>query len=126
MTRQRDTLLDVIEHAQGHPDADGLYALARQRDPRISLSTVYRTLHLLARHDLVDELHLAEEHHHYEPRTGGPAHYHLVCVACGDVQEVTGGVLERLREELRRDRGFRLTAAELEVQGRCRRCAPAG
>ena len=74
----------------------------------------------------MDALHLAEEHHHYEPRTGRPAHYHLACVACGDVQEVTGGGLARLREALRRDRGFRLTAAELEVQGRCRCCAPAG
>jgi Fur family transcriptional regulator, ferric uptake regulator len=126
MTRQRDTLLDVIEHAEGHPDADGLYALARRRDPRISLATVYRTLRLLARHDLVDEVHLAEERHHYEPRTGRPEHYHLVCVGCGDVQEVAGGVLDRLREALRRDRGFRLTAVELEVRGRCRRCAPAG
>src|SRR5262249_20051817 len=58
MTKQRDTLLDVIEHAQGHLDADGIYDLARQRDPRISLSAVYRTLNLLKHHDLVDELHL--------------------------------------------------------------------
>src|SRR3712207_5883151 len=79
MTKQRETLLDGIEHAEGHLDADGIYDLARKRDPRISLSTVYRTLNLLKHHDLVDELHLSEEHHHYEPRTGRPQHYHLVC-----------------------------------------------
>ena len=73
MTKQRDTLLDVIEHAEGHLDADGIYDLARKRDPRISLSTVYRTLNLLKHHDLVDELHLSEEHHHYEPKSGRPA-----------------------------------------------------
>ena len=67
-----------------------LYGLARRRDTRISLSTVYRTLPLLARHGLVDELRLAEEHHYYEPRTGRPEHYHLVCVACGDAQGVAG------------------------------------
>jgi Fur family transcriptional regulator, ferric uptake regulator len=125
MTKQRDTLLDVIEHAEGHLDADGIYDLARRRDPRISLSTVYRTLNLLKRHDLVDELHLSEEHHHYEPKTGAPQHYHLVCVDCGSVQEVSGGVLDRLREELLRERGFRVTGVQLDVQGHCGSCPPA-
>ena len=36
MTQQRDVLLDVIEHAGDHLDADGLYRLARERDNRIS------------------------------------------------------------------------------------------
>jgi Fur family transcriptional regulator, ferric uptake regulator len=123
MTKQRDTLLDVVEHAEGHLDADGIYDLARRRDPRISLSTVYRTLNLLKRHDLVDELRLSEEHRHYEARTGRPEHYHLVCVDCGSVQEVPGAFLDRLREELRRERGFRVTGVQLDVQGHCGRCA---
>ena len=67
MTKQRDTLLDVIEHAEGHLDADGIYAWP-QAGPR------HQPLHglphpnLLKHHDLVDELHLSEEHHHYEPK----------------------------------------------------------
>jgi Fur family ferric uptake transcriptional regulator len=125
MTKQRDTLLDVIEHAEGHLDADGIYDLARRRDARISLSTVYRTLNLLKRHDLVDELHLSEEHHHYEPKTGGPQHFHLVCVDCGSVQEVSGGVIDRLRDELKQERGFEVSGVQLDVQGHCGRCPAA-
>src|ERR671922_310161 len=101
MTQQRDVLLDVIEHAGAHLDADGLYRLARERDNRISLSTVYRTLSLLKRHDLVDELHLSEEHHHYEAKSADQ-HYHLVCTECGAVEEFASGVAERLRDELNR------------------------
>src|SRR5437764_7485389 len=82
MTQQRDVLLDVIETAGAHLDADGLYQLARQRDNRISLSTVYRTLALLKQHNLVDELHLSEEHHHYEAKSARQ-HYHLLCTECG-------------------------------------------
>lgn len=125
MTKQRDALLEVIEHAEGHLDADGIYDLARRRDPRISLSTVYRTLNLLKHHDLVDELHLSEEHHHYEPRSGRPQHYHLVCVDCGTVQEFSGGVLDGLTDELRREQGFVVTGLQLDVQGHCGRCATA-
>ena len=122
MTQQRDVLLDVIEHAGEHLDADGLYHLARKRDNRISLSTVYRTLALLKRHDLVDELHLSEEHHHYEAKRE-QHHYHFLCTECGAVTEFAGGAADRLRDELRREHGFHVTAMQLDIAGVCARCA---
>ncbi len=122
MTQQREILLDVIEHAGEHLDADGLYRLARERDRRISLSTVYRTLALLKQHDLVEELHLSEEHHHYEVKTTA-RHYHLVCTACGRVEEFGSEGVERLREELRRERGFEVASIDLDIAGHCARCA---
>jgi Fur family ferric uptake transcriptional regulator len=122
MTQQRDVLLDIIQNAGGHLDADGLYRLAREQDDRISLSTVYRTLSLLKRHRLVDEVHLSEEHHHYEAKSGAE-HYHLVCTECGAVQEFSGGVVEHLRDELKRDYGFEVDEMQLDIAGRCARCA---
>lgn len=124
MTQQRDVLLDVIEHAGAHLDADGIYRLARKRDNRISLSTVYRTLSLLKSHDLVDELHLSEEHHHYEAKSTAQ-HYHLVCTKCGRVDEFSGGAIDRLREELKRDYGFDVMSVQLDIAGRCARCVNA-
>jgi len=124
MTQQRDVLLDVIEHAGEHLDADGLYRLARERDNRISLSTVYRTLALLKRHDLVDELHLSEEHHHYEAKTG-EQHYHLLCNSCGAVTEFTGGAADRMRDELRREHGFEVATMQLDIAGICAKCTAA-
>ena len=123
MTQQRDVLLDVIEHAGEHLDADGLYRLARARDNRISLSTVYRTLALLKRHDLVDELHLSEEHHHYEAKKSQQQHHHLVCTSCGSVEEFSGGAADHLIEELRRERGFVVTSLQLDIAGICGACA---
>jgi Fur family transcriptional regulator, ferric uptake regulator len=122
MTQQRDVLLDVIEHAGEHLDADGIYRLARERDNRISLSTVYRTLALLKQHDLVDELHLSEEHHHYEAKTGA-THYHFVCTSCGAVKEFTGGAADRLRGELEAEQRVRITSMQLDLSGLCSRCA---
>jgi Fur family ferric uptake transcriptional regulator len=124
MTQQRDVLLDVIESAGAHLDADGLYQLARQRDNRISLSTVYRTLSLLKQHNLVDELHLSEEHHHYEAKSARQ-HYHLLCTECGAVEEFSGEILEGLKEALRREHGFEVTNLQLDITGRCSRCAHA-
>jgi Fur family ferric uptake transcriptional regulator len=114
-------LLDVIESAGAHLDADGLYQLARKRDNRISLSTVYRTLALLKQHNLVDELHLSEEHHHYEAKSA-EQHYHLLCTDCGRVEEFSGEIVEQLREALRREHGFTVTSLQLDIAGRCARC----
>ena len=121
-TQQRETLLRVMERARGHHDADGYYQLARAIDPRISLSTVYRTLNALKRHGLVNELHLSEEHHHYEPRPT-EQHFHLVCTECGAVTEFAGRSVDQLRSEVKRDYGFAVDSIDLEIAGLCSRCA---
>ncbi len=125
MTHQRDTLFDVIAGAGAHLDADDIYRLARKRDPRISLSTVYRTLAVLKQHGLVDELHLTEEHHHYEARSA-EQHYHLLCTNCGSVEEVSGEQVADFRDALSRDNGFTITSLQLDVAGICRKCAEQG
>ncbi len=123
MTQQRGALLDLIAQNRGHLDAVALHLLARAVDPRISLSTVYRTLALLKRHALVAEVHLNEEHHHYEARIG-EAHYHLICRECGGVEEFGAEVLEAMRQGFRRDYGFVVHEVDLDVSGTCRNCAP--
>lgn len=121
MTQQRESLLRLIARNTGHLEAVALHDLARRDHPRISLSTVYRTLSLLKRHDLVAEVHLNEEHHHYEAKMG-EAHYHLVCRECGGVEEFGADVVEAMREAFRRDFGFVVHGMDLDVTGTCRRC----
>ena len=124
MTQQRGLLLDVMEGAEGHLDADELYRLARQRDPRISLSTVYRTLLVLKDHGLIEELHLSEEHHHYEIK-GTDEHYHVVCRQCGAVEEFTSELTAQLRAELLQQTGFQVEGMDIDISGRCAQCRAA-
>jgi Fur family ferric uptake transcriptional regulator len=68
MTRQRRTILSVVETAKQHLDASQILRKARKLDPQIDRVTVYRTLNLLKRQGLVDELdlmHLQGEKHYY-------------------------------------------------------------
>src|SRR4051794_8061458 len=58
MTVQRRVLVEIIQEATEHLDAAGLLALAREREATIDRATVYRTLELLKKHRLVDELDL--------------------------------------------------------------------
>jgi Fe2+ or Zn2+ uptake regulation protein len=47
ITAQRRALVEVIQHAAKHLDADDLFELARKRQPTINRATVYRTIGLL-------------------------------------------------------------------------------
>ncbi|GAH00887.1 unnamed protein product, partial [marine sediment metagenome] len=53
--------MEIIRQGEGHLDADEIYRRARERVPRLSLSTVYRTLLMLKKLGLVEELHFDEE-----------------------------------------------------------------
>jgi len=69
MTRQRRTILSVVETAKQHLDAAQILRRARELDPGVDGVTVYRTLNLLKRYRLVDELdlmHLEGGKHFYE------------------------------------------------------------
>jgi Fe2+ or Zn2+ uptake regulation protein len=114
-------LLDLLRHSEGHLDAEELYRLAKEREPHISLSTVYRTLNLFKELGLVEERHFAEEHHHYEVKRKRE-HYHLVCLGCGKVVEFQSPLTKRMKEDVSRQSGFEILNASVSLEGYCERC----
>src|SRR5580698_5250091 len=108
LTAQRRALVDVIQEATEHLDAGSLLELARQREPNINRATVYRTIELLKKLRLVDELdlmHLEGEKHFYEVKTKSE-HIHLACFGCGRIEEFSSPVFERLKAEISEQAGF--------------------
>ena len=124
ITEQRRVIADLLEDAEDHLDADTVYRLASRRDPRIHRATVYRTLNRLKKLGLVDELdlmHVEGERHYYEIRPRS-FHVHLVCLACGRVDEPSGTFFEDLERRMLDEIGFRSEVARMEVGGRCADC----
>lgn len=122
ITAQRSLILDVIRESYGHLDAGEIYRRARERDPRISLSTVYRNLNLLQELGVISELHLDEEHHHYELREE-TQHHHLICSGCSKVIEFDSPLVGRLVEQITREQGFRIDRVHIDLVGLCQECA---
>jgi Fur family ferric uptake transcriptional regulator len=124
LTRQRKLLLDVIDRTGEHLDAERLFHLAREIDPKLNRVTVYRTLKLLKEGGLVDELdlmHQAGEQHYYETRRK-QEHAHVICLGCGKVEEFFGEPLQRLRRQIETQLGFQIVLARTEVGGYCSHC----
>ncbi len=121
VTSQRRLLLDLLRRSEGHLDAEELYRLAKEHEPRISLSTVYRNLSLFKELGLIQEHHFAAEHHHYEVK-GNREHHHLVCLGCGRVMEFESKLTEKMQEKVSRDTGFEVISTTVNFEGYCDRC----
>ncbi len=121
VTAQRMLLLKLLHDCEGHLGADDLYHLARTREPRLSLSTVYRTLNRLKRTGLVCELHLDDEHHHYELADKGN-HHHLICQGCGKIIEIKCFLIDEILSHIEEDHDFEVTNTQMEFLGYCADC----
>jgi Fur family ferric uptake transcriptional regulator len=124
LTRQRQLLLDLIDKTGQHLDAESLYRLAHQKDPKLNRVTVYRTLKLLKEGGLVDELdlmHYGGDQHYYETRTK-QEHAHVICLRCGKVEEFFGEPLQKLRRQVESHFGFQILIVRTEIGGYCSHC----
>ena len=124
ITKQRALILEIIRRGQGHLDADEVYRQAREKQPRLSLSTVYRTLQLLKRLGLVEEVHFDEAHHHYEVKPSSE-HHHLVCLGCGKVIEFGYPLTRYVKRNVPEAKDFEITEAEVRMTGYCSKCCQA-
>lgn len=127
LTRQRRVILQVMDDAEQHLDVDQILARAQKISPEVHLVTVYRTIDLLKRQGLIDELdllHLRGDRHYYE--THGPRdHIHVACLRCGKVREFESHLYDQLKEQIARDCDLRVTVSRTEVGGICTECVKA-
>ena len=116
MTEQRRVIAQVLDEASDHPDVEELYRRSSAIDPRIAISTVYRTVKLfedagvIARHEFRDGRAryetIADEHHD-----------HLIDLRTGKVIEFRNEEIEELQERIAAKLGFKLVDHRLELYG---------
>lgn len=124
LTKQRRVLLQVMETARRHLDAGEIFDRAQKIDKNITRVTVYRTIDLLKRQGLIDELdllHLRGDRHYYESH-GPRDHIHVACLRCGKVREVESDLYEQLKQQITRDTGIEISVARTEIGGLCADC----
>lgn len=121
VTSQRVLLLDLIRKSKGHLDAESLHHQAVEKHPRLSLSTVYRTLQLFKKLGLVDEHHFGEIHHHYEVKDPNE-HHHLVCLGCGNIVEFQCPLTSKMKRDIGKKNDFQIFDTEVRMIGLCSHC----
>ena len=125
LTPQRLATVQVLlKHEEEHLSAEDIYGLVKQIYPNIGLATVYRTLELLSDIDVVDKVSFGDGVSRYDLRTEGEAHFHhhLVCLACGEVEEVTEDLLSEIERHVEQEYQFHIKDHNLTFHGICLSC----
>ena len=117
-------MLALIDDSGKHLDAETLFRLAKEKDPKLNRVTVYRTLKMLKESGLVDELdlmHYGGDQHYYETRLK-QEHAHVICLRCGKVEEFFGEPLQKIRRQVEQNLGFQILLTRTEIGGYCAHC----
>lgn len=116
MTDQRRVIARVLSESTDHPDVELVYQRAVERDSRISIATVYRTVKLFEEASILERHDFGDGRARYEERQD-EHHDHLIDVKTGEVVEFTNEEIERLQTEVAKALGYRLVDHRLELYG---------
>ncbi len=127
ITPQREAILQILYECRGHHlEAENIYELLvirENRDKKIGLATVYRTLELFEKIGLVSRLSIENSPARYEMILQDKIrHHHLICLKCGQVQEIEDGLTEGLKVQVFTDKAFQVADKPMKIYGYCDRC----
>ncbi len=125
MTPQRETILKFFQnlHEGKHLNAEELCELLLDQGEKVSLSTIYRNLKLMARMGILREMELAEGHKTYELNRPHPHHHHhLVCVRCGKTIEFKNDSILKTGVKTAKKEGYHLLDCQLMIHAICPSC----
>jgi Fur family ferric uptake transcriptional regulator len=114
MTEQRRVVARVLEASTDHPDVEELYRRASAIDPKISISTVYRTVKLFEDAGIIERHEFGDGRSRYETLPE-EHHDHLIDLRSGTVIEFRDEEIEKLQEKIARKLGYKLVDHRLEL-----------
>ena len=121
LTPQRLLVLSVVAESGGHMGVDEVFRRAKEAYPYMDIATVYRTLHLLKKLDVVTEVAIGDRLH-YELTDPNGRHHHMVCQVCNGAFNLGPHYLEEFRRTLLQEFGFEPDLEHFTVAGICTDC----
>jgi Fur family ferric uptake transcriptional regulator len=120
MTPQREIILSTFKTLpEGqHLSAEDLYGRLQEQGENISISTIYRTVKMMARMGILRELELTEDHKHYEINQPRPHHHHhLICMKTNQVIEFKNDQILTISQKVADKYGFKVLDYQLSIIG---------
>jgi Fur family ferric uptake transcriptional regulator len=117
-TKPRKLIFEALEHLSKPVSANEINDYLKNK---IDLTSVYRTLSLLVKSEMVNVILFGEGKKRYELKNKNEHHHHLVCEKCGDVEDVEMKESSLLKSVEERSK-FVIKKHNLEFFGLCPDC----
>ena len=121
-TSQRQIVWDEICKTDDHRDAEDIYFKIKTSGQKVSRATVYRTIDILVKNNLVRKLELGDGRNRYENKLDSSHHDHIVCIQCGRIDEFMDENIEKLQDEIAKKYQFKIVRQIHQLFGLCRDC----
>ena len=118
-TQQRQEVWDEICVSDEHQDAENIYNSLRKRQIKVSRATVYRTIDVLVKNNLVRRLNLDDGRSRFENKIGIEHHDHIVCLDCRKILEFMDETIEKMQIRIAKEQGFEIVRHVHQLFGRC-------
>lgn len=129
ITYQRKIILEELKNLGNHPTVDEVYMVVKKRLPKISMSTVYRSLEVLSKNGFIKKLEPVDTQKRFDDNTS--KHYHFYCTNCGKMKDAPVNIemVEKLEKEIdtiekiMERNGYKVDGYTLEFFGKCKNCS---
>ncbi|RYG12246.1 MAG: ferric iron uptake transcriptional regulator [Burkholderiales bacterium] len=122
-TLPRLKILDVFQKSQRrHLTAEDVFRVLLEDRTDIGLATVYRVLTQFEQAGILSRSHFESGKAVYEINEGGH-HDHLICTACGRVEEFYDADIEKRQQVVAKAKGWVLQDHAMSLYGLCASCA---
>ncbi len=130
LTMPRKAILDVLGNAKKHLSAEEIYLEVRKIYENIGLTTVYRTLEILAQMGFINKFDFGDGRARYELTVGPKTehHHHLICIKCkriinyADFMEAEKEFLKQVEKGLSKKYNFEIKDHVIQFYGLCDKC----
>lgn len=129
-TGPREAIVQLLSQTSKHMSAKEIYVALHKFYPGIGLTTIYRTLDLLARMGLIHKFAFGDGHNRYEFISDDKSkhHHHLICTHCGKIYNYSEFVeqelalVEKIQTRLAKKFNFQIEDHNIEFLGLCKDC----
>jgi Fur family transcriptional regulator, peroxide stress response regulator len=120
ITPQRIAIIKYVTNTQSHPSAEEIHKVIQKKYPMVSMATVYKTLDLLRKMSMVQELGFADGSARYEANTA--RHINIICMCCGRIDDIDEHSLSTLESQVAEKSKYEIFGRRFELYGFCSEC----
>lgn len=123
MTPIRTELLKILSKSKQPQTSQELLQALKKKGLSANKTTIYRQVEVLQQYNVVQAVHFTDRSKRYELVHESGHHHHLVCLTCGNIQDIVFATdLEQQEQQIRRENKFRVDHHLLEFFGTCASC----
>ena len=120
VTPQRLAICNFVLSSRDHPTAEQIHSEVLKKHPTISLNTIYQTMDMLKKLNLVHELNQNSDASRFDPNTS--IHINVICRNCDKIRDFESENIKKLWSQIVREIDSSPVGQRLDVYVICDDC----